>query len=104
MNVPHDTQDLCVASILNARPPELPTMDLALAHAKELFPLPRVVLDARKAIAQQASAAKIATILGNDQTLAARVVLLSNSPAFRGRMQVRDLSQAVARVGNKNLD
>lgn len=85
-------------------PPAIPSLAEAAAFADQLFPIPQAVRDSRAAMARGASAQQIAGILATDQIMAAAVVRLANSAAFRGRSTIRDLSQAVARVGNKQLE
>ncbi|NQD37345.1 HDOD domain-containing protein [Permianibacter sp. IMCC34836] len=62
--------------------------------------LPEVALRIREAVEDpDVSAGKLATVVGQDAALAARIIKVANSPLLRGRIQVDNLQLAITRLG-----
>lgn len=62
--------------------------------------LPEVALRIREAVDDpDVSAGKLATVVGQDAALAARIIKVANSPLLRGRVQVDNLQLAITRLG-----
>ncbi len=63
--------------------------------------LPEVALRVRDAVEEpNATAAKIADIVGTDAALSARLLQVANSPLYRARNPIDNLQTAIARLGN----
>ena len=73
----------------------------ALNNDRLILPtLPEVALRIREAVEDPSvSAGKLATVIGNDAALAARLIKVANSPLLRGRMSVDNLQSAITRLG-----
>lgn len=62
--------------------------------------LPEVALRIREAVDDpDVSAGKLASVVGQDAALAARIIKVANSPLLRGRVQVDNLQLAITRLG-----
>lgn len=63
--------------------------------------LPEVALRVRDAVEEpNATAAKIADIVGTDAALSARLLQVANSPLYRARNPIDNIQTAIARLGN----
>jgi putative nucleotidyltransferase with HDIG domain len=63
--------------------------------------LPEVALRVRDAVEEpNATAGKIADIVGTDAALSARLLQVANSPLYRARNPIDNLQTAIARLGN----
>ncbi len=62
--------------------------------------LPEVALRVREAVDDpDVSAGRLASVVGQDPALAARIIKVANSPLLRGRVQVDNLQLAITRLG-----
>lgn len=62
--------------------------------------LPDVALKVREAISSgTATTGQLVEIIGSDAALSARLLKITNSPLYRGRVEIEKLSVAVARLG-----
>jgi len=69
--------------------------------ALQLPTLPEVALRVRDVVDDEnANAAQISEIIGQDAALSARLIQVANSPLYRGRNEIDRLSMVVARLGN----
>jgi HD-like signal output (HDOD) protein len=63
--------------------------------------LPEVALRVRDALENEnVTGHQIADIVSSDGALAARLLQVANSPLYRGRVPIEDITQAVTRLGN----
>jgi HD-like signal output (HDOD) protein len=64
--------------------------------------LPEVAIKIREAVESESnSAQQIAGILAQDASLTARLLQVANSPIYRARSQIDDLTMAIARLGTR---
>jgi len=64
--------------------------------------LPEVALKVRDAVeSENSSAAMVAEMVATDAALSARLLQVTNSPLYRGRVQIDNLQMAVARLGTR---
>jgi len=62
--------------------------------------LPEVAMQVRKAVGDpNASAAQIQRIINSDPALSAKLLKVTNSPAYRGTVPITDLRMAISRLG-----
>ncbi|MFP6817522.1 MAG: HDOD domain-containing protein [Pseudomonadales bacterium] len=70
----------------------------------ELPLLPSVAAEVlTSSLDEQSDAARFAGLIQQDQTLAARMIRIVNSPAFRGAVEIVALQQAIARLGMQRI-
>lgn len=75
-------------------------LDAIKSDRLNLPTLPEVALRIREAVDDpDVSAGKLATVVGQDAALAARIIKVANSPLLRGRVQVDNLQLAITRLG-----
>lgn len=75
-------------------------LDAIKSDRLNLPTLPEVALRIREAVEDpDVSAGKLATVVGQDAALAARIIKVANSPLLRGRVQVDNLQLAITRLG-----
>lgn len=68
----------------------------------QLPTLPEVALRVREVVDnEEANAADISEIIGQDAGLSARLIQVANSPLYRGSREIDRLSMVIARLGNK---
>jgi len=87
----------------------IPSFDIAseiraeiAANRLELPTLPEVALRVRDEVeSDTTSADKIATLIGSDVALSARLLQVANSPLYRGRVEIDSIQMAVTRLGLK---
>lgn len=66
--------------------------------------LPDIAIKVRDAVSKgEASAQKLAEMITTDAALSARLIQVSNSPLYRGTVEVRNIQMAVARLGNNTV-
>src|SRR4051812_49253518 len=66
----------------------------------QLPTLPEVALNIRDAAEREdISAHELASVIGGDPSLAARVLKVANSPMYRGAREIETISTAVSRLG-----
>ncbi len=64
--------------------------------------LPEVAIKIREAVESESnSAQQIADMLAQDASLTARMLQVANSPIYRARSQIDDLTMAIARLGTR---
>ncbi len=76
-------------------------MDISkkLEKIERLPTLPQISQRILNALEEEVSAQKLEEIISEDQSLAARLLKLANSPIYRGAQPVTNLRQAVVRLG-----
>ena len=66
----------------------------------ELPTLPEVALKVKETVEDDnVNAKKVATVIGSDAALSARLIQVANSPLYRGNNKIEDIQMAVARMG-----
>lgn len=71
---------------------------------KRLYPMPHVMLKARKVIDDPRSdAAQLANVISAEPALAGRILKVANSAYYRRRGSVASIQQAVATLGTKTI-
>lgn len=66
----------------------------------ELPTLPEVALKVRETVEDpDVTAKKVASVVGSDAALSARLIQVANSPLYRGNKPIEDIQMAVARMG-----
>lgn len=71
--------------------------------ALDLPPLPRVVAEVTEAVEAERGHVQLARIVRRDPAMAANVLRLANSAAYRRGARVETLQQAIARLGQNQL-
>lgn len=66
--------------------------------------LPDIALKVRNAVSKgDTSANELAAMIATDTALSARLIQITNSPLYRGTMEVRNIQMAVTRLGNSTI-
>lgn len=76
-----------------------------ISGAISIPPLPQLVMRLKELLADgsQASTKEVASLIFNDPAVAASVLRMANSAAFGGLHRISDLSQAIARLGFRQV-
>ena len=79
----------------------LQALSKALQSDQLVLPtLPEVALKAREAAQDpNATAVRLAKVVGNDAAMSARLIKVANSPLLRASRQIEDLTGAITRIG-----
>lgn len=79
----------------------LQALSKALQSDQLVLPtLPEVALKAREAAQDpNATAVRLAKVIGNDAAMSARLIKVANSPLLRASRQIEDLTGAITRIG-----
>jgi len=75
-----------------------------LKQFEDLPALPSVYIKLKELIERDRSTREIASLLENDQALAAKVLKLANSALFSGLKEVTDLNLAITRLGMRTIE
>ncbi len=66
--------------------------------------LPDVALRVRDAVSKgEATAQELASMIATDAALSARLIQVSNSPLYRGTVEISNIQMSVTRLGNKTI-
>ena len=66
--------------------------------------LPDIALKVRDAVSKgDISAHELAAMIATDTALSARLIQITNSPLYRGSMEIRNIQMAVTRLGNTTI-
>lgn len=66
--------------------------------------LPEVALKVRDAVSKgDATAQELASMIMTDAALSARLIQVSNSPLYRGTVEIKNIQVSVTRLGNKTI-
>lgn len=66
--------------------------------------LPDIALKVRDAVSKgDISANELATMIATDTALSARLIQITNSPLYRGSMEIRNIQMAITRLGNSTI-
>ncbi|WP_256360884.1 HDOD domain-containing protein [Methylomonas koyamae] len=66
--------------------------------------LPDVAIKVRDAVSNgDATAQSLAEIIATDAAISARLIQVSNSPLYRGAVEIKNIQMAVTRLGNNTI-
>ncbi|WFP51540.1 HDOD domain-containing protein [Methylomonas sp. EFPC3] len=66
--------------------------------------LPDVAIKVREAVSKgDATAQSLAEIIATDAAISARLIQVSNSPLYRGTVEIKNIQMAVTRLGNNTI-